>query len=469
MRTKLLLLYIICLVSTAYANNVNVTNVQLVDQDVATHSVSATFNVSWDNSWRTGFNEANYDGVWVFAKYRLLAGSQWRHCTLRVAGSSTADGSMFTIPTDRKGAFIYRTAENFGTGNVNFLNNRLIWDYGADSVPDATTVEIKVFAIEMVYVPSGSYYLGSGGTEANAFKAGSSNNPYQVTSNSAIALNETTGLSLNGLGTGVSIPANFPNGYDAFWIMKYECSQQQFADFLNTLTLQQATNLNVAANNVTGSYPNFIPIAPDRAFSYRSKALSFRHVSSMAEWSGLRPLSELEFEKACRGVNVPPVPNEFAWGSDVITPLTAVINAGLANEYVPTDSNANALYADYLGGRPARVGIFARWSNSTRQLSGATYYGIMNMSDNVFERVIFVGSDEGRAINRTTHGTGNLNLDGYTDNVAWQTAMAFTRRGTSFFSTSNEFGSIGYARVSNRAVNITTDPADGIRLVRTAQ
>lgn len=469
MRTKLLLLYMFCVSCPAFPNNVNVTNVQLVDQDVATHSVSATFDVSWDNSWRTSFNESNYDAVWIFAKYRMLTGSQWRHCTLRIAGSLTADGSMFTIPDDKKGAFIYRTVENFGTGNVNFQNNRLIWDYGADGVPDATTVEIRVFAIEMVYVPSGAYWLGSGGTETNAFKAGSSSDPFHVTSNGAISLNATTGLNLNGLGTGSSIPASFPNGFDAFWVMKYECSQQQFADFLNTLTLQQATSLNVAVNNMTGTYPNFQPIAADRAFEYRNKALSYKLIAAMAEWSGLRPMSELEFEKACRGVNIPPVANGFAWGSDVITKVTSVINSGLPNEYVPSGSNANALISDYLGGRPARVGMCARWINSTRQLSGATYYGIMNMSDNVFERVITVGSDEGRLSSRTVHGTGALNINGYSDNPAWQLESAFIRRGTSYFSSANEGGSIGYARVSNRGTEINSAPADGIRLARTAQ
>jgi hypothetical protein len=38
-------------------------------------------------------------------------------------------------------------------------------------------------------------------------------------------------------------------------------------------------------------------------------------MAAFADWSGLRPMSELEYEKACRGYNTPAVPNEYAWGN----------------------------------------------------------------------------------------------------------------------------------------------------------
>ncbi|HCR53204.1 MAG TPA: hypothetical protein DIW27_02215, partial [Cytophagales bacterium] len=34
---------------------------------------------------------------------------------------------------------------------------------------------------------------------------------------------------------GYTIPANYPKGFNAFYTMKYEVSQKQYADFFNTL------------------------------------------------------------------------------------------------------------------------------------------------------------------------------------------------------------------------------------------
>ena len=53
--------------------------------------------------------------------------------------------------------------------------------------------------------------------------------------------------------------------------------------------------------------------------------------AAYADWSGLRPMTELEFEKACRG-NQTPVANEFAWGTASITAATGISNDGAADE-----------------------------------------------------------------------------------------------------------------------------------------
>ncbi len=41
--------------------------------------------------------------------------------------------------------------------------------------------------------------------------------------------------------TARSLPAAFPKGYAAFYIMKYEISQEQYVGFLNKLTQTQQT------------------------------------------------------------------------------------------------------------------------------------------------------------------------------------------------------------------------------------
>ena len=472
MRTKFFALFASLVTAAVMANNITVSNTTVSGQNVTNHTLNINFDVSWENSWRTITNESNYDAAWVFIKCRVNGTQEWRHCTIRLTGNTPATGAVITVPADQKGVFLNRSATNIGIGNVSFTGNILVWNYGADGVADNATVEVKVFALEMVYIPTGAYWLGSGGSEANCFQKGDASGNYKVTSNAAIPVNTTTGLSFNGLGSGTSIPSTFPNAYDAYWIMKYECSQQQYADFLNTLDLAQATVLNIApANFVVGStHPNFLPVAADRAFGCYNK--SFSALTSLADWSGLRPMSELEFEKACRGVNVPAVPNEFPWGSTTISYLTGVNNAGLPNETIgdlPSPQDANAQVGLY--GNAVRVGLFARTSGSTRQNSGATYYGVMNMADNVFEVTVFAGSPEGMAIDRNVHGNGYLNPSGsgFTDILAWR-EPAFSRRGTSYQSNANYLGSTNYARTSNRGLTLTGAPVmDGIRLVRTAQ
>ncbi|HRP16598.1 MAG TPA: hypothetical protein PL128_01265 [Ginsengibacter sp.] len=310
------------------ANNILVDNANLSGKNTSTHTTNVTFDVSWENSWRTSTNESNYDGAWIFVKYRKNGTNDWRHATITSATGAT--GAATQVPADGKGIFIYRDAD--GIGNVNFTGNTLLWNYGADGLLDNETVEIRVFALEMVYIPAGSFYLGSGGTENYSFRDGNTTNPYLVSSNDPIPLgNSATGmLNPNGLGAlSGDIPSAFPKGYNAIWTMKYECSQQQFVDFLNHLDLARAN-----ANNVnpifTGTHPNLVAPAPDKAMN----GLGFLRTSAFADWSGLRPMSELEFEKICRGHNNPAVPNEYVWGNTSIVQVNAINNNAMPDESV---------------------------------------------------------------------------------------------------------------------------------------
>lgn len=62
-----------------------------------------------------------------------------------------------------KGIFIYRNAA--GTGTNTFNSAKMHWLYGTDGVADADIVRIKIFALEMVYIPAGSFYVGDGLTD----------------------------------------------------------------------------------------------------------------------------------------------------------------------------------------------------------------------------------------------------------------------------------------------------------------
>ncbi len=454
------------LLMVANANNILVSNAQLSGQNTTANTTLVGFSVSWENSWRTSTNENNYDGAWIFVKFRKNGTTDWRHATISTTGNTPASGAAITVPADGKGAFIYRSAD--GIGNVNYAANSLVWNYGVDGILDNETVEILVYGLEMVYIPSGSFQLGSGGTEANGFIEGSLTSPYLVASNLGINLGTTAGtLNPNGNGTATgTIPATFPKGFNAFWLMKYECSQQQYVDFLNNLDLARAT-INRSPSIFTGTHPALLAPQPERGIG----ELGYNRMAAFADWSGLRPFSELEFEKASRGFNTPAVPNEYAWGNTTIVPITAVLNDGAVDEIVSTPAAANASILSAFGQRPVRTGIFARSTGSDRTISGATYYGVMNMSDNVYEVCISMVNAQGKAIDANVHGDGNLAADGRTDIAAWQPHQAFGLRGSAYNS------SLNAARVSDRVnANIFTtvyggdsnQPNFGIRLARTA-
>jgi formylglycine-generating enzyme required for sulfatase activity len=280
-------------------------------------------------------------------------------------------------------------------------------------------VDIKVFAIEMVYVPTGAYAAGSGGSEASAFTLTTISTGTATTVPSGSG---ALGGAAGGYPTNQTVPANasWPNGYNAFYCMKYEISQQQYVDFLNTLTQTQATARKYTmtgndyryaiSGSVVGSYTT---ASPYLACNY----VSWANLASYLDWSGLRPMTELEYEKACRGT-LAPVPNEYAWGSTSITQITAVVNSEAYNE-VSNTAGANCSYgnATYIQG-PMRVGAFSTSSSTSRLLSGATYYGIMEMSGGVYERTVTVGHSTGRAFTGT-HGNGGLNSNGDADASSW--------------------------------------------------
>ena len=103
--------------------------------------------------------------------------------------------------------------------------------------------------------------------------------------------------------------------------MKYEISQEQYADFLNKLLSIQAANRYPSATTyrytVTGSYPNIAANVPNRACNF----LNWADALAYADWAGLRPMTELEYEKACRGTNMYPVFDEYPWGNTSLTVL----------------------------------------------------------------------------------------------------------------------------------------------------
>jgi formylglycine-generating enzyme required for sulfatase activity len=155
--------------------------------------------------------------------------------------------------------------------------------------------------------------------------------------------------------------------------------------------------------------------------------IACNHISWMdgcayVDWAGLRPMTELEYEKACRGDQAA-VSGEYAWGTSTIHASSyASLNAPGENNESPnapstTAGNASYSITDGAIDGPLRVGLFAT-ASSDRMTSGGSYYGIMEMSGNVWERVVTVGNAAGRSYTGL-NGTGTLFLDGTANIDFW--------------------------------------------------
>jgi len=484
------------------ANNINVSNIRVTGQNTTAgennpaNYTLVQFDLSWENSWRTSSAPNNWDAAWVFVKYRVGSGD-WQHAWLNNTGHSSGTGTSATIDAGlltpgtafhattnpALGVFIYRSAD--GTGNFSITGAQLRWNYGANGVADNATVDVKVFAIEMVYVPAGNFYVGSGGTETSAFYMyPTTTNPYQITGEGAITVGTTDGnlyypSSTYGGDQSGPIPANFPKGYAAFYCQKYEISQQQYVDFLNTLTSAQAStrypNATTNRHAITVSGGVYSTTNPYVACNF----LSWMDGAAYSDWAGLRPMTELEFEKACRGLETP-VANEYAWGTATVAGNAYTLendnatNEGIASNYSTSTGNASYDITDGSIDGPLRVGIFAaNADNQGRITAGASYYGIMELSGNLWERAVTVGNATGRDFTGL-HGNGALSTNGHANETAWPglTSGEVTGATGSGFRGGNWRSDATALRVSARSNAAVTSPFRssnyGFRAVRVA-
>lgn len=513
---------------TGKADPIRIANVRRSDGPAAGQSL-IRLDLAWDHSWRAAWEVKpeqtggadtlkleSWDAAWVFAKFRKPGDEAYSHATLSTnkADYEAPAGAKLDIGLSDDGnrgvgLFVYRATA--GSGANNFKGVTLRWLHRADGVDDPRAVELKVFGIQMVYVPQCAFWAGDGSTSdvAGQFSAGDTADPFRVESEEAITLGGTHKKNLgnrDGIGmmtvgedfaSGVTrtLPPEFPKGYSAFYCMRYELTEGEYVAFLNTLSFEQQARLTgnstialgkpdapAGSPIPTGGWEEGRPFLdrcvikiavpgvpaaggkPATPAVYRAGApyvacpfLLWTECLAYATWAGLRPMTELEYEKACRGP-LKPVPDEFAWGTDRIVGTIrpgachdarrivdvtgmddaadgyAIQNPGEPDERVvytgsngPDATRGNAAWwgavplrvgdngvplRAFGGGKapvavmgPLRVGIFAT-PDSGRVAAGASYWGIMEMTGNLSERVVTVGHPAARRF-MGTHGSGS--------------------------------------------------------------
>lgn len=266
---------------------------------------------------------------------------------------------------------------------------------------------------------------------------------------------------------------DYPNGYGAFFTMKYEISQEQYVTFLNKLTAAQQRARTIGADLealLEGQYVfgphktkpaarNGIKLAsigvndapyvfandlnPRDEYSQNGDgqniACNFLNAGDMiayADWTGLRPLTELEFEKMSRRpYPYPALRGEYVWNTaENFTPAAGFFGEteGKSTERLAS-GNINA-EAKLKG--PVRSGAFAAGGAGQTE-AGASFWGVMDLGGNLAE-LYYNSNTEGRAfcgLQDANHGDGKINAAGVGDvsNVFWPVEpKAFALRGGSF-------------------------------------
>lgn len=391
---------------------------------IGTPSVSGstvTFTVKWDNSWLVTTGPSNWDAVWIFVKRQSCvsnASSPWIHATIATSGNSVTGGVLQVDQvSDNKGVFIKRIAPGVGNISLATVTLTLSSPIGSDN--------IGVYGMEMVNIPQGEFYIGDGLTNLRGFSDGSATNPKLITAAiQAAGLGDASNYQRDNLGSSVALPSTFPIGYDRFYCMKYEITAGQYVAFLNSLSYNQQLRMqrDYQANNTPpespsgtefhcwpcGNRSSRIVIATPGNNTSQIKpavyandlnangvfnededglglpvALNAKNILSFLDWAAIRPMTEFEYEKTCRGP-LTPVSLEYSWGSTDFSNNYNVSNYG---SFSATNSVVNLGPAVMGTDRLYRVGISAT-ATSNRVTAGASYYGVSDMTGNVWETCI---------------------------------------------------------------------------------
>ncbi len=395
-------------------------------------SAYAVFNLEWKNAWK---NQQNNDAIWLFCKLKPKNGPS-RHIKVMPSGHqlvstfSGQDSSPQIMPsTDGVGLFV--SPQNNFKGNIN-VTLKIHLDRKDFKGANTKNSSFDVFGIEMVRIPSGSFFIGSTNNSARKYgafydpkgnapiKIVSENQVFEISNSGDIYYDVIEGYEGDQIGR---IPSDYPKGYKSFFIMKYELTEKSYVDFLNNLTPNQAQELIIhEEDNYSGKISlnsnKYVSDQPNRPCSF----VGWDDAMAFADWAGLRPMTEFEYTKAARG-GLLPKGVDYPWGLE-------------GKQYVQRipDENGNLIMRN--GWDESKL------SDENKVYFGASNYGVMDLSGSLWERVISIGHKMGRSF-RGTHGDGFLTEKGRATNSDWpngdENSGGIGFRGGGFYGYNREY------------------------------
>lgn len=432
MNKLIAILLLICPINIL-ANGITVSGVSF---DNVTNEIS--FTLEWQNSWTyfVGIPDL-HDAAWVFIKYAPNGGDNWLHA--EILDSIPVQHYFQYISYDDLGVMIFKSTEGLSPFGPQEFTVELAPMLGGYQ-------DFKVFATEMVFIDNGPFNAGDGVSSGRFYADGATNVPWMVTSEAGIMRGNGVGqFNQEGSSSTQHLTSDFPKGYESIFCMKYKITAQQYVDFLNCLsraqqdtrvkadlTLTSLANKYVMTDTATPTDRN--PIACDPAIgtgciefyvdlddtnppnSANDGAnivlnnLTPSDILAYLDWSGLRPMTELEYEKICRGVDMPAVAEEYAWGNDTYNAAGTIINSGANDESTNNVGVSPGLYTSL----PLRAG-YAATGTSNRTEASAAFFGVMDIH-NLGELMYGVESSN---FKWSSYGNGNLSPTGNADVSDW--------------------------------------------------
>ena len=419
------------------ATDITITNIRMVNRTDLGTQPYVLFDLSWKNAWK---NDKNHDAVWIFGKFN---NNPWEHPLLETSGHAVLKNRIDGCPTPRVkaskdsiGLWVYLD-DNY-RGDVD-IKVKMMLDTSRQKMNWRKAKDFQVYAIEMVQIPGGPFTLGDPASESDQFATfyrsdnqGKRKGLYSISSEEPIDVgpgednlyywSETSIYNGDQKGT---IPAEFPKGTEPFYIMKYELTQGQYADFLTQLSESWSSLRNPLGGKNYYEKKGAIYLKDGKYHAkYRDRPMNFVSFTdglAYTDWAGLRPITELEYEKAARGPSTPK-PGEFVWGTSDYSQL---------ERYVNLDGNTvtqNGFTEDQL-------------DDNSRAVFGASYYWVMDLSGSLWEKVITIGNPIGRSF-KGSHGDGLLN-HGHSTNSDWPKSDneegGFGYRGGGYYEIGTEY------------------------------
>ncbi|MEO0631889.1 MAG: SUMF1/EgtB/PvdO family nonheme iron enzyme, partial [Planctomycetota bacterium] len=189
--------------------------------------------------------------------------------------------------------------------DASMLTTELVWDLEASMlVWPGAGLDVRVFAIDMVLIPEGAYDVAESDDVTS---------PLRSAGGSALRIKTEDSLSVGGDGVVVyspsdyggdglgPVPAAFPKGVDAFYVMRRELTDGEYAGFLDTLSGRARASRDITLHpryrDGGGSIRVTADVVEVNEPNRPAGFVSWADGIAWAAWAGLRPMSELEFEK----------------------------------------------------------------------------------------------------------------------------------------------------------------------------